>query len=216
MVELEAATPRLWQRQCARWCSCSIDPFFLHISAFADHIRAALAEVPGLDSAYINNGGDIALHLAPGQRLHIGLVRHLQHAAPEGLVRIRAEDPVRGIATSGWPGRSFSLGIADAVTVLARDAATADACATVIANACNADHPAIARASARSLDPDSDLGDLLVTTAVGPLPPEAIATALDAGEAAAETLLSRGLVHAALLAVGDTLRTVGTPLLSHG
>jgi ApbE superfamily uncharacterized protein (UPF0280 family) len=184
--------------------------------AVAEHIRAALAETPGLDTAYVNNGGDIALHLAPGQRLHIGLVRHLAHAAPEGLVRIRAEDPVRGIATSGWPGRSFSLGIADAVTVLARDAAAADACATVIANACNVAHPAILRAPASALDPDSDLGDLPVTTAVGPLPPDAIAAALDAGETAAEALLARGLINAALLAVGDSLRTIGTPLLSHG
>jgi ApbE superfamily uncharacterized protein (UPF0280 family) len=184
--------------------------------AVAEHIRDALAETPDLATAYVNNGGDIALHLAPGQRLHIGLVRHLAHAAPEGLVRVRAEDPVRGIATSGWPGRSFSLGIADAVTVLARDAAAADAAATVIANACNVAHPAISRAPARSLDPDSDLGALLVTIAVGPLPAEAVAAALAGGEAMAEALLARGLIHAALLAVGDELRTVGTPLLSHG
>ena len=193
-----------------------ITPMAAVAGAVAEHICAALAETPGLSTAYVNNGGDIALHLAPGQRLHIGLVRHLAHAAPEGLVRVRAEDPVRGIATSGWPGRSFSLGIADAVTVLARDAAAADACATVIANAVNVQHPAIHRTPASALDPDSDLGDLLVTTGVGPLPPAAVAAALDAGEAAAEALLARGLIHAALLAVGDSLRTVGTPLLSHG
>jgi ApbE superfamily uncharacterized protein (UPF0280 family) len=193
-----------------------ITPMAAVAGAVAEHICAALAATPGLATAYVNNGGDIALYLAPGQRLHIGLVRHLAHAAPEGLVRIRAEDPVRGIATSGWPGRSFSLGIADAVTVLAASAAAADAAATVIANACNTQHPAIQRAPANTLDPDSDLGNLLVTTAVGPLPPEAITTALDAGEATAEALLARGLIHAALLAVGDSLRTVGTPLLSHG
>ncbi len=193
-----------------------ITPMAAVAGAVAEHIRDALAETPDLATAYVNNGGDIALHLAPGQRLHIGLVRHLAHAAPEGLVRVRAEDPVRGIATSGWPGRSFSLGIADAVTVLARDAAAADAAATVIANACNVAHPAISRAPARSLDPDSDLGALLVTIAVGPLPAEAVAAALAAGEAMAEALLARGLIHAALLAVGDELRTVGTPLLSHG
>ena len=41
--------------------------------------------------------------------------------------------PVRGVATSGWRGRSHSLGIADSVTVLAATAAMADAAATVIA-----------------------------------------------------------------------------------
>ncbi len=193
-----------------------ITPMAAVAGAVAEHICAALAATPGLASAYVNNGGDIALHLAPGERLHIGLVRHLAHAAPEGLVRIRAEDPVRGIATSGWPGRSFSLGIADAVTVLAATAAGADAAATVIANACTVQHPAIQRTPANALDPDSDLGALAVTTAVGPLPPEAIAAALDAGEAVAEILLARGLIHAALLAVGETLRSVGTPLLTHG
>jgi ApbE superfamily uncharacterized protein (UPF0280 family) len=53
--------------------------------------------------------------------------------------------PVRGIATSGWRGRSFSLGIADSVTVLARTAAQADAAATVIANAVDADDVRIRR-----------------------------------------------------------------------
>jgi ApbE superfamily uncharacterized protein (UPF0280 family) len=53
--------------------------------------------------------------------------------------------PVRGLATSGWGGRSFSLGIADSVTVLARCAAAADAAATVVANAVDAEHPAIER-----------------------------------------------------------------------
>ena len=80
--------------------------------------------------------------------------------------------PVRGIATSGWRGRSFSLGIADAVTVLADDAAMADAAATVIANAVDLPgHPNILRVPARSLAPDSDLGDQFVTQGVGELLP---------------------------------------------
>jgi uncharacterized protein len=192
-----------------------ITPMAAVAGAVAEHVCTALAGMPDLATAYINNGGDIALHLAPGQRLHIGLVRSLVRAAPEGLVCIRAEDPIRGIATSGWPGRSFSLGIADAVTVLAATAAEADAAATAIANAVNADHPAIRRAPACSLDPDSDLGERLVTTGVGPLSPEVIAAALDAGEAVAEELLARGLIQAALLVLGEVLRVVGTPLLTH-
>ncbi|WP_204349766.1 hypothetical protein, partial [Klebsiella pneumoniae] len=80
-------------------------------------------------------------------------------------------DGIGGIATSGAQGRSFSLGIADSVTVLARDAASADAAATLIANAVDLDHPAIRRRPARNLDPDSDLGDRLVTVGVGDLTP---------------------------------------------
>ena len=72
---------------------------------------------------------------------------------------IDADDPSRGIATSGRHGRSFSLGIADAVTVLARTASQADAAATIIANAVDLPgHPAIVRCRRDELQPDSDLG----------------------------------------------------------
>ena len=109
-------------------------------------------------------------------------------------------DGIGGIATSGRQGRSFSLGIADSVTVLARDAAGADAAATLIANAVDLPgHPAIRRTPARALDPDSDLGDRPVTTAVGPLEPDEVAAALAAGRACAEAMRRRGLIHDAAL-----------------
>ncbi len=190
-----------------------ITPMAAVAGSVADHVLAAMAAVPRLRRAYVNNGGDIALHLAAGETLHIGLVRSLARAVPEGVVAVPANMPVRGIATSGWPGRSFSRGIADAVTVLAATAAQADAAATVIANAVNADHPAIRRAPARSLDPDSDLGDLLVTTEVGPLPEAVADSALAAGLRRAEALRQQGLITAALLAVGDRLQATG-PLLA--
>ena len=55
------------------------------------------------------------------------------------------------------------------MTVLARDAATADVAATLVANAVDIDSPAIRRRPARELDPDSDLRDLPVTVSVGAL-----------------------------------------------
>ena len=190
-----------------------ITPMAAVAGAVADEVLAAIAAIPGLTAAHVNNGGDIALHLTAGASLRIGLVRDLARAAPDGLVRLSAADGIGGVATSGWPGRSFSLGIADAVTVLAGDAASADAAATVIANAVNAEHPAITRAPAATLDPDSDLGPRLVTTAVGALPPEVVAAALAAGEAVAEGLIQRGLIAGALLALqGETL-AVGVPRL---
>jgi len=190
-----------------------ITPMAAVAGAVADEVLAAIAAIPGLSAAHVNNGGDIAVHLTAGACLRIGLVRDLTRAAPDGLVRLSAADGIGGVATSGWPGRSFSQGIADAVTVLAGDAASADAAATVIANAVNAEHPAIARAPAATLDPDSDLGPRLVTTAVGALPPEVVAAALAAGEAVAEGLIQRGLIAGALLALqGETL-AVGVPRL---
>jgi ApbE superfamily uncharacterized protein (UPF0280 family) len=186
-----------------------ITPMAAVAGAVAQQVVEAVAGLPGLTAVHANNGGDIALWLAPGESLRIGLVRSLERAIPEGLVRIGAADPVRGVATSGWPGRSFSRGIADAVTVLAASAAGADAAATIIANAVDADHPAIRRAPAESLDPDSDLGALAVTTHVGALPAAVAEAALDAGEARAEALVSAGLIVGALLVVGERVRVVG-------
>jgi ApbE superfamily uncharacterized protein (UPF0280 family) len=186
-----------------------ITPMAAVAGAVAEEVLAAISGTPGLIAAHVNNGGDIALFLAPGASLKIGVVQRLERAIPEALIRIRAADPVRGIATSGWPGRSFSRGIADAVTVLAATASQADAAATVIANAVDAGHPSIRRMPANRLDPDSDLGDLLVTVAVGPLPAAVAEAALDAGEARAEALISAGLIIGAALVVGDAARVVG-------
>jgi ApbE superfamily uncharacterized protein (UPF0280 family) len=117
-----------------------------------------------------------------------------------GSTTILAQDPVRGVATSGWQGRSFSLGIADAVTVLAADAATADAAATLLANAVDLPgHPAIQRTPATELAPDSDLGERLVTVGVGPLGVDEIETALAAGLAETEYMRKAGTIEAAVL-----------------
>jgi ApbE superfamily uncharacterized protein (UPF0280 family) len=123
---------------------------------------------------------------------------------------ITASDPVRGIATSGWRGRSFSLGIADAVTVLADRAAAADAAATIIANTVDLPrNPAIVRLRARDLDPDSDLGDRFVTQSVGTLAPEEIDFALRSGMHTAEMLLRLGLIRSAALNLQGETRVVG-------
>ena len=117
--------------------------------------------------------------------------------------------PVRGIATSGWRGRSRSFGIADSVTVLARDAAAADAAATLIANAVTVEDPAIARRPASELDDDSDLGDRPVTVAVGPLPKAAVEAALDRGAHEARSMRAAGHIAAAMLVLRQQQRFVG-------
>jgi ApbE superfamily uncharacterized protein (UPF0280 family) len=126
-----------------------------------------------------------------------------------GRIRIGAESGIGGIATSGRGGRSFSLGIADSVTALARNAATADAAATLIANAVDIDSPAVRRAEARALDPDSDLGHRLVTVDVGPLSPAEIDAALDAGRRRAQSYIGAGLIAAASLTLKTETLTLG-------
>jgi ApbE superfamily uncharacterized protein (UPF0280 family) len=177
-----------------------ITPMAAVAGAVAEAVLAEMTDTAQLDRAYVNNGGDIALHLAPCQNYAIGMVERPDHRSLFGTLEISAESRVRGIATSGWRGRSFSLGIADAVTVLAETATDADAAATIIANAVDLpNHPAIRRAPARQLAPDSDLHDLLVTRNVGPLSIHETLRALQAGQSVAEQLQAQGLIRAAAL-----------------
>lgn len=209
---------RMWRAVRPFAAECYITPMAAVAGAVAEEILAAMTTAAPLERAYVNNGGDMALHLAPGTALSAGLVDRPDRPSLFGSVEIRAEMPVRGIATSGWRGRSFSLGIADAVTVLAGTAAMADAAATVIANAIDlSDHPAIRRRPARDLHPDSDLGDRLVTVAVDALSDEDVHRALAAGAAEARRLRSAGLIHAAALRLDWTTLVVGpVPLLETG
>ena len=185
-----------------------ITPMAAVAGAVAEEVLAAMVHGCPLEKAYVNNGGDIAWHLQPGQRLRAGIVANQDRPAIDGTVELHHDMPVRGMATSGWRGRSCSLGIADAVTVLAGSAAQADAAATLVANAVDCDHPAIARTAANLLHDDTDLGDLPVTVAVGPLPGALVALALDRGVACAETMREAGLIFAASLALQGHGRTV--------
>ncbi len=190
-----------------------VTPMAAVAGAVADHVRDRLLAGRNLRRAWINNGGDVALHLAPGEAFEAGIVADLAAPALDARARIAAGDGVRGLATSGWRGRSHSLGIADAVTVLAADAAAADVAATLIANAVDADHPAIRREPASADDPDSDLGDRPVTVAVGPLPSTIIDAALARGVRAAEEMRRRGLIAGALIALQGRKRTAGVQAL---
>ena len=188
-----------------------ITPMAAVAGSVAEEILGAMLGAARLDRAYVNNGGDIALHLGDGQQFTVGL---MDRPDREGLMRtmmIDADDPARGIATSGRHGRSFSLGIADAVTVLARTASQADAAATVIANAVDLPgHPAVIRCPANELQPDSDLDARLVTRDVGELTDDEVDEALRAGADRARQLFAAGLIEgAALRLLGETV-VVGT------
>jgi uncharacterized protein len=177
-----------------------ITPMAAVAGAVAEEILAAMTNAAALSRAYVNDGGDIALHLAPGESFSIGMIERPDNPSLFGTARIEAAQKVRGIATSGWRGRSFSLGIADAVTVLAATAAQADAAATIIANSVNLPgHPAITRVPANEIAPDNDLGARLVTRGVGELLPNEIAQALANGAAQANELIEQKLICAAAL-----------------
>jgi ApbE superfamily uncharacterized protein (UPF0280 family) len=178
-----------------------VTPMAAVAGSVADELLAALVEGRTLAKACVNDGGDIALHLAPGESLSIGIVNNPVYPQIDAEVRVRSDQPVRGIATSGWRGRSQSLGIADAVTVLARSAAAADAAATLVANAVNVEHPAVRRRPAREVKEDSDLGELPVTVAVGVLPQDVLDAALARGRSEADRMKRAGLIDAAYLSL---------------
>jgi uncharacterized protein len=194
--------------------------FVTPMVSVADEIRDTIAGVEGVRRAYVNNGGDVAFHLTPGEHLRLGLVPDLTAGGAAHVLDVRAEDLIRGAATSGWGGRSFSFGIADAVTAVATETATADAAATLIANAVDLPaHPAVERTPANELDPDSDLGDRPVTTFVGELRPQEVDEALTRGAEEATRLLRqvpelRGAVlglRGRYRVIGDRLTAVADP-----
>jgi hypothetical protein len=188
-----------------------ITPMAAVAGAVAEYVLDALVAGRRLDKAYVNNGGDIALYLAPGQRFEVGIVGSLAAPQIEGRASIAADGSVRGIATSGQGGRSFSLGIADAVTVLARTAAAADAAATLVANAVTIDSDAVIRAPASTLREDTDLGSLPVVVGIGPLTTGEVDQALAAGAAVAAEMGRDGLIEAAYLSLRGRHWVVGGP-----
>ncbi len=186
-----------------------ITPMAAVAGSVAEEILAAMTSAAKLDRAYVNNGGDIAFHLGEGAEYRIGLVDRPDNPSLFADAVLTSSDAVRGVATSGWRGRSFSLGIADAVTVLARSASIADAAATIIANAVDLPgHPNITRLPASGLQPDSDLGERLVTRGVGFLTQREIAEALNRGVTRAGELKERGLIAACALHLAGQTRTI--------
>ena len=205
---LQGAVARRMWLACSPWAA---QHFITPMAAVAGSVAQSLIasyDRPGVTRAWVNNGGDIALHLAPGQSARVGLYADLarlpvhgwgQDIQLDGALEVTHAMPVRGVATSGWRGRSFSFGIADSVTVLAATAAQADAAASMIANAVNVNHPGIVRQPAHSLRDMTDLGDLAVTVDVPRLPANLVQQALQAGWQCARECQAQGWIAAAFL-----------------
>lgn len=207
---LKSPVARLMQAAVQPLSSHRITPMAAVAGAVADEILRAMVAGRTLDRAYVNNGGDIALKLSKDHRFEIAMIGRPDCQNRLGSIKIETDDGIGGIATSGRHGRSHSLGIADAVTVLAANAASADAAATLIANAVDLPgHPAVKRASARDLSPDSDLGERLVTVDVAPLDQRETEFALDRGALFAQSLVAENLIKAAALSLREQRRLTG-------
>jgi len=216
---LQGEVARLMWKACMA-CRADSDVFMTPMAAVAGSVAQCLIESykrNGIERASVNNGGDIALYLTEQQSFEVGLFADLAKLAPasmpkpatsrlanlrfalDGKFKITADMGVQGIATSGWRGRSYSLGIADSVTVLASSASYADAAATLIANEVNIEHPGIKRSPANLLKDDTDLGEHLVTVEVPVLPSQHIMLALARGLTKAQELKRIGRIYASVL-----------------
>lgn len=185
-----------------------VTPMIAVAGAVADEVLATICDAVPLTRAYVNNGGDISVHLKNGAGFSVAMANPRGQVL--GTVRFNADSRIGGIATSGTAGRSLSFGIAESVTVLARDAATADAAATLISNAVDLPgHGGIRREAASILQPDSDLGDRRVVTSVPPLSQADCITALDGGRALAQDMMQSSLILGAALHLQGESRIVG-------
>ena len=196
-------------------CACAphgqvmfVTPMAAVAGAVADEVLAAMVRAAAPLRAYVNNGGDIAVHLTAGQVFTVAISG--LDGSPLGRVTLRAADRARGLATSGTGGRSLSMGIADAVTVLGRNGAGADVAATLIANAVDLPgHGAVRRLPACEVQPDSDLGDRLVVVSVGDLSATEVRSALNRGLVAAEAMRVQGMIESAALFLRGQSRILG-------
>jgi len=166
-------------------------------------MEAALAA--GATRVIVNNGGDIALEAPAGERVRVGMVSDLAVRRVTHSLDVTGGSGIGGVATSGFGGRSLTKGIASAAVALAATAAAADALATALANATNADDPAVRRCRAEELDPGTDIRGHIVTAAVGEVPADVRRQALATGRRRAEELRRQGVLSAWAIFVGDEM-----------
>jgi len=182
-----AVARRMWTA-CLNHADQFVTPMAAVAGAVADHMLQSIVEaVPTVRRVWVN-----ALWLSSGQQAHLAVCSI--DGERSAKVAINHNDRVGGVATSGWAGRSHSFGIADSVTVLSADAASADVAATLIANSvqlpsAELDRLWVSRRPANELQPDSDLGSRPVTVDVASLSELHIKAALRSGLIAAERLL---------------------------
>ena len=74
--------------------------------AVAEEVLEAMTTGRKLARAYVNNGGDIALHLTGREQFTVGLMDRPDAQGVMRTMTVEADSPVRGIATSGRRGRS--------------------------------------------------------------------------------------------------------------
>ena len=197
----------MWQAVCLVGDE-DLTPMAAVAGTIADATADFLAS-EGLTKVVVNNGGDVALRLMSGETVTVGIRPDVNGTDVTRRVLITSEMNIRGICTSGLGGRSFTRGVASAATVFASRASLADAAATAVANATYIVNPAVRRCRADSIDPNTDLRGVEITSEVGELTLDEIDTAVKQGIERAEQLVKRSVIAGACVAVKGHMRCIG-------
>jgi ApbE superfamily uncharacterized protein (UPF0280 family) len=182
------------------------DPDLTPMAAVAGTIADAVANwlfEQGVTKAIVDNGGDIAVRLAEGETVKVGIRPSVHSPTVSHVLRLNSRMQSWGVTTSGFGGRSFTKGIASAVTALAASASFADSASTAIANACFVENENIQQIPAELIDPHTDLSGVPVTVKVGQLPRAKLLAAFDKALQRAEDLVARGVILGALIFQGN-------------
>jgi ApbE superfamily uncharacterized protein (UPF0280 family) len=177
-----------------------LTPMAAVAGAIADAVADWLFE-RGMTKVIVDNGGDISIRLLENDTVTVGIRSDVNDRQISHIVCLDAGQLTYGVTTSGVGGRSFTRGIASAVTVLAATASVADAASTAIANACFVEDSRILQLPAENIDPNSDLGGTRVTIEVGPLSSEKKLKAIKNARKKAESLLQKGVIIGAFIAL---------------
>lgn len=172
------------------------------MAAVAGTIADAVADwlfQRGSTRVIVDNGGDIAVRLVKGETVNVGVRSNIGSSTISHMIHLDSRRQTWGVTTSGFGGRSFTRGIASAVTVLAVSASIADSASTAIANACFVESKNIKQIHAERLDPNTDLSGVPVTVEVGNLSRTQLLAAFDKALHRAEDLAARGVILGALI-----------------
>ena len=183
----------------------TLTPMAAVAGTFADILADNLIGA-GATKVIVNNGGDIALRLKMNETTRVGISPKSGGAQPSHYLPLNAKSGIGGVTTSGLGGRSLTLGVADAVVVMGRNASIADACSTLIANTTDVACSQVHREPAQRVFPDTDIPEMWVTTHVDDLPDWAIREALSRGLEKTTTLVRKKIILGAIIFVAGKMR----------
>lgn len=171
---------------------------------FADNI-ADFIVAKGGTKVMVSNGGDLAIRLKAGESTKVGIVSDIREKSFSHVIKVTSESEIRGIATSGFGGRSMTKGIASAAVAFGRNCREADAAATLLGNHCFSPDLAIRQVLAKDLDRDTDIPGQMVTLSVGDLnsgtPGKALMRSLDKAK---ELMARQAIIGAAVFVRGQS------------